>query len=199
MSQSPSKKKCCISHKYFNHCVRLSDFPAYSKDSKFTEDMRLTNLLFMTSKLFENITLKIAQRCTVESKCSREIYGHPNSQFNRNLAAVSVFWNIDNAFDTTWHSGLPQKWSKLQFSFGAVRLIWFSCQKENAVFRWKEKFHAWTFYHSIPSWFLYCAVCTQMIFSIYQTIRVCTPQDSERVMFSATAQQLTALETWCKL
>jgi hypothetical protein len=67
----------------------------------------------------------------VEIKCPSETYGHRNPQFNRNLAAVSVFWNIDKAFDTTWHSGLLQKFSKLQFSFGAVKLICFSCQKEN--------------------------------------------------------------------
>jgi len=140
MSQSPHKKKCCISHKYFSHCVRLSDFPLYSKDTKFTEDVRLTNLLFITSKLYEN--LKIAQRYTVESKCPTESYGQRNPQFNWNLAAVSIFWNIDKAFDTTWHSGLLQKLSKLQFSFGAVRRICYSCQKENSLCRWKETVHA---------------------------------------------------------
>jgi hypothetical protein len=57
----------------------------------------------------------------VENKCPSETCGQRNPQFNWNLAVVSIFWSIDKAFDTTWHSGLLQKLSKLQFFFGAVR------------------------------------------------------------------------------
>lgn len=157
MSQSPSQKNCCISHKYFSHCFRLlSDFPTFSKYSKFTEDIRLIDFLFMMSKLFESVTSKIAQRYTVKSKCPSETDGV--TQFNRNLAAVSVFWNIDKALYTTWHSGLLQTLSKLQFPFSAVKLIWFSCQKENSLFRWKGKSPRVDFlpWHSVVVPLLFC-------------------------------------------
>jgi hypothetical protein len=39
------------------------------------------------------------------------------------MPAVAVFLDIEKAFDTTWHSGLPYKSSKLEFSTSLIKLI----------------------------------------------------------------------------
>jgi hypothetical protein len=43
--------------------------------------------------------------------------------FNNNMSTAAVFWDIEKAFDTTWHPGLLYKISKLQFPTNLIKLI----------------------------------------------------------------------------
>jgi hypothetical protein len=43
--------------------------------------------------------------------------------FNNNISTATVFLDIEKAFDTTWHSGLLHKLSKLEFSANLFKLI----------------------------------------------------------------------------
>jgi hypothetical protein len=43
--------------------------------------------------------------------------------FNNNMSTAAVFFDIEKAFDTTWHPGLPYKLSKLQFLNRLIKLI----------------------------------------------------------------------------
>jgi hypothetical protein len=57
---------------------------------------------------------------------------HVTLNFNNNMSMAAVFLNIEKAFDTTWHSGLLQKLSELEFSTGLIKLIaFFSLTKLN--------------------------------------------------------------------
>jgi hypothetical protein len=47
----------------------------------------------------------------------------PNSEKPNNMSMVAVFLDIEKAFDTTWHLGLPYKLSKLKFSISLIMLI----------------------------------------------------------------------------
>jgi hypothetical protein len=40
------------------------------------------------------------------------------------MSTAAVFLDIEKAFDTTWHSGLLYKLSKLEFSYISTKLIW---------------------------------------------------------------------------
>jgi hypothetical protein len=42
-----------------------------------------------------------------------EASGPRDLNFNNNMTTAAVFLNIEKAFDTTWHSGLLYKLSKL--------------------------------------------------------------------------------------
>jgi hypothetical protein len=42
---------------------------------------------------------------------------------NNNMYTSAVFYDIEKAFDTTWHSGLLYKLSKLEFSTSLIKLI----------------------------------------------------------------------------
>jgi hypothetical protein len=43
--------------------------------------------------------------------------------FNNNMSTAAVFLDIENAFDTTWHSVLLYKLSELEFWASLVKLI----------------------------------------------------------------------------
>jgi hypothetical protein len=93
----------------------------------------------MAAKLFEKVILKVVQR-HISGK------GLPNaSQFGfrerhstilqcmrladamtlnlNNMSMAAVFLDIEKAFDTTWHTGLLHKLSKLDFSASLIKLI----------------------------------------------------------------------------
>jgi hypothetical protein len=43
--------------------------------------------------------------------------------FNNKMSTAAMFLDIEKAFDTTWHSGLLYKLSKLEFSTNLIKLI----------------------------------------------------------------------------
>jgi hypothetical protein len=129
----------------FNHCLRLSQFPKswkeakiitlpkHGKDTKFPQNLRPTSLLSTTGKLFEKVILKTLQkhiderglhnasqfrfraRHSTTLQCMR-LTDHVTLNFNNKMSTAVVFWEIEEAFDTTWHSGLLYNLSKLEFS-----------------------------------------------------------------------------------
>jgi hypothetical protein len=48
---------------------------------------------------------------------------HVALNFNNNASTAAVFLDIKSDFDTTWHSGLLYKLSKLEFSTSLIKLI----------------------------------------------------------------------------
>jgi hypothetical protein len=48
---------------------------------------------------------------------------HVTLNFNNKMSTAAVFLDIEKAFDTTWHSGLLYKLSKLEFSTSLIELI----------------------------------------------------------------------------
>jgi hypothetical protein len=48
---------------------------------------------------------------------------HVTLNFNNEMSTAVVFLDIEKAFDTTWHSGLLYKMSKLEFSTSLIQLI----------------------------------------------------------------------------
>jgi hypothetical protein len=48
---------------------------------------------------------------------------HMTRNFNNKMSTATVFLDIEEAFDTTWHSGLLYKLSKLEFSKSLTKLI----------------------------------------------------------------------------
>jgi hypothetical protein len=48
---------------------------------------------------------------------------HVTLNFNNKISTAAVFLDIEKAFDTTWHSGLLYKLSKLVFSNSLTKLI----------------------------------------------------------------------------
>jgi hypothetical protein len=57
---------------------------------------------------------------------------HVILNFNNNISTAAVFLYIEKAFDTTWHTGLLYKLSKLDFSVSLIKLI--------SSFLYKKKF-----------------------------------------------------------
>jgi hypothetical protein len=43
--------------------------------------------------------------------------------FNNNMSTAAVFFDIEKAFDTTWHSGLLYKWAELEYSTSFIKVI----------------------------------------------------------------------------
>jgi hypothetical protein len=43
--------------------------------------------------------------------------------FNNKMSTAAVFLDIEKAFDTTWHTGLIYKLSKLEFSINLIKLV----------------------------------------------------------------------------
>jgi hypothetical protein len=109
-------------------------------DPKFPQNLRLISLLSTTGKLFEKVILKIVQRHLEERdllnvsqfdfharhsttlQCMR-LTDHVTLNFNNNISTAAVFLDIEKAFDTTWHPGLLNKLSKLDFSAAIIKLI----------------------------------------------------------------------------
>jgi retron-type reverse transcriptase len=93
-----------------------------------------------TGKLFAKVILKIVQRHIGERgllnanqfgfrashsstlQCMR-LTDHVTLNFNNNVSTAVVFLDIKKAFDTTWHTGLLYKLSKLDFSASLIKLI----------------------------------------------------------------------------
>jgi hypothetical protein len=127
----------------FDHCLPLSHFPKLwketevitllrpGKDPKFPQNLCLISLLSTTGILLEKAILKIAQRHT-EERCllNASQFGfcahhsmtlqcmRPTDitfNFNNNMSTAAVFFDIETAFDTTWHLGLLYKLSELKF------------------------------------------------------------------------------------
>jgi hypothetical protein len=55
-------------------------------------------------------------------QCMR-LTGHVYLNFNNNMSMAAVLLDIEEAFDTTWHSGLLYKLSELQFPISLIKLI----------------------------------------------------------------------------
>jgi hypothetical protein len=108
--------------------------------SKFPQNLRPISLLSKTGKLFEKLILKLLQKhidrkgllnasqfgfrvchCTM-LQCMR-LTAHVTLNFNNKMSTAAVFLDIEKAFDTTWHTGLLYKLSKLEFSISLIKLI----------------------------------------------------------------------------
>jgi retron-type reverse transcriptase len=48
---------------------------------------------------------------------------HVTLNFNNKMSAAAVFLDFEKPFDTTWHSDLLHKFSKLEFSTNLIKLI----------------------------------------------------------------------------
>jgi hypothetical protein len=136
----------------FNHCLRLSHFPKSwkeakvitlpkpGKDPKFPQNLRPISLLSTTGKLFEKVIHNIVQKHIEERSqlnasqfgfCARHsttlqcrrLTDHVTLNFNNNMSMAAVFLDIEKIFDTTRHSGLLYKLSKLEYSTSLIKLI----------------------------------------------------------------------------
>jgi hypothetical protein len=136
----------------FNHCLRLRHFLASWRETKiiavpkpgnnpeFPENLCLISLLSTTGILFEKLILKIIHKHIEERnsltasqfgfharhsttlQCMR-LTDHVSLNFNNNMSTAAVSLDIEKAFDTTWHSGLLHKLSKMQFLISLIKLI----------------------------------------------------------------------------
>jgi hypothetical protein len=98
------------------------------------------NLLSTTGKLFEKVIYNIVQEHIEETsllntsqfgfsvrhsttlQCMR-LTDHVTLNLNNNMSTAAVFLDVEKAFDTTWHSGLLYKLSKLECSTSLIKLI----------------------------------------------------------------------------
>jgi hypothetical protein len=114
--------------------------PKTGKDPKFPENFCPISLLSTTGKLFEKVILQLLQkhidergmlnasqfgfraRHSTTLQCMR-LADHVTLNFNNKMSTAAVFLDIEKAFDTTWHSGLLYKLSKLEFSNSLTKLI----------------------------------------------------------------------------
>jgi hypothetical protein len=110
------------------------------KDPKFPQNLRTISLLSTTEKLFEKVILIILQkhneerdllnasqfgfraRHTTTLQCMR-LTDHVTLNFNNKMATAAVLLDIEKTFDTTLHSGLLYKLSKLEFSNNLIKPI----------------------------------------------------------------------------
>jgi hypothetical protein len=136
----------------FNHCFRLSYFPAAwkeamvttlpkpGKDQKFPQNLRPISLLSTSCKLFEKVIQKLIQshleannllnanqlgfraRHSMTLQCMK-LTDHVTLNFNNNMSTSVVLLDIEKAFDTIWHASLLHKLSKLQLSVNLIKLI----------------------------------------------------------------------------
>jgi hypothetical protein len=120
--------------------AKIITLPKSGKDPKFPQNLWPISLLSSTGKLFEKVIQKIVQRQldtknllnasqfgfrarhSTTLQCMR-LTDHITLTFNNNMSTAAVFLDIEKAFDTTWHSGLLYKVSKLQFPENVTKLI----------------------------------------------------------------------------
>jgi hypothetical protein len=125
----------------FNHCLLPSHFsnswkeakiitlPKLDKYPKFLQNLRPIILLPTTDKLFGKVILKLLQNTLEKVACLTQaslVSVHITARHcncNNNISTAAVFFHIDKAFVTTWHSGLPYELSKLKFSKSLMQLI----------------------------------------------------------------------------
>jgi hypothetical protein len=106
--------------------------PKPDRDPKLPQNLRPISLLPTTSKLFEEVILKIVQKHIEEKgllnasqfgfrarhsttlQCMRPT-DHVTLNFNNKIFKAAVFSDIEEAFDKTWHPGLIYKLSKFGF------------------------------------------------------------------------------------
>jgi hypothetical protein len=122
----------------FNHCLRRGHFLARWKEAEIIylprpgndPTLRPLNLLSTMGKLSEKLTLRTIEKHTDKRnllnasqfgfradhsstlQCIR-LADHVTINFNNNMSTASVFLDIEEAFDTTWHTGLLYKLSEL--------------------------------------------------------------------------------------
>jgi hypothetical protein len=112
--------------------AKVITLPKPSKDPKFPQNLRPISLLSTTGKLFEKVILKIVQKHT-EERCLlnagqfgfrarhsttlqyMRLTDHVTLNFNNKMSTAALFLDIEKAFETTRHSGLLYKLSKLDF------------------------------------------------------------------------------------
>jgi hypothetical protein len=101
--------------------------------------LRPISLLSSTGKLFEEVIQKIVQRhLDTNSLLNASQFGfrarysttlqymrltdHITLNLNNDMSTAAVFLDIEKASNTTWHSGLLYKMSKLQFPANLIKL-----------------------------------------------------------------------------
>jgi hypothetical protein len=122
--------------------------PKPGKDPKFPQNFRPISLLSTTGKLFEKVILKALQkhidergmlnasqfgfraRHSTTLQCMM-LTDHVTLNFNNKFSTAAVFLNIEKAFDTTWHTGLLYKLSKLEFLINLIKRVSSFCRKRN--------------------------------------------------------------------
>jgi hypothetical protein len=110
----------------------LVTLPKPGKDSKFPPNLCPISLLSTTGKVFEKLILRTIEKHIEERnllntslfgfqaghstiiQCMR-LTDHITLNFNNNMSTAAVFLDIEEAFDTTWHSGLLYRLSELAF------------------------------------------------------------------------------------
>jgi hypothetical protein len=86
----------------------------------------------MRGKLFKKVIIKIVQKHIEERGllnasqfgfCAHHSVDHVILNFNNNMSMAAVFFDVERAFDTTWHPGLLHKLPKLEFVASLIQLI----------------------------------------------------------------------------
>jgi hypothetical protein len=121
--------------------AKVITLPKPGKDPKFPPNLRPISLLSTTGKFLEKVILKIIQKHIVERglvnasefgfrachnttlQCMR-LTDHVILNFNNKMTTAAVFLNIKKVFDTTWHSGLLYKLSKLECFYQLDQASW---------------------------------------------------------------------------
>jgi hypothetical protein len=124
--------------------------PNPGKDPKFHLNLHPINLLSMKGKPFEKVILKIIQghiegrnlhnAVHVTTRTAMyEARGQVTLNFSNTMFTAAVILETEKAFDTTWHRGLLQKVSKLEFSTSIIKLMSSFLSERNSESRWKVK------------------------------------------------------------
>jgi potassium voltage-gated channel Eag-related subfamily H protein 8 len=120
--------------------AKVIALPKPSNDPKFHQNLCPISLLSTTGKLFEKVILKMIkrhiegrnllngsqfgfrERHSTTLQCMR-LADSVTLNFNNKMSMAAVFFDVEKAFDTTWHHGLLYKLSKLEFSTSVIKLI----------------------------------------------------------------------------